>query len=333
MFLPLLPRSVHLLCLGSAAALALALPGATVFAADQRVAVVAHADPAYMEARRGPDGQPLDQTYFIVQGEFSPGAVRDRTLERTTIHEIARILAPELAKQRYLPSSSIEAADLMLVVHWGTTMRTRPDTEFLQKSNYESRDNRDFAQELRALDMEGEPENDMETQPNQRPTGQPGAPLNPTMSQRYAEEATRELFLGGGAWSQYNDEAQLGATRAESVAGILGFRRELEGHGRNPFNTAREHSLRSMMEDERYFIVIVAYDYQQYRASGNRNFKRLWVCRMSVHSPGMNFRQAVARIGIAGSPFFGTEQPTVALTRGRLREGVVEVGEPTVVSW
>lgn len=63
-----------------------------------------------------------EETYVVMPGRRYPGMTADRTMERTTIRHIAATLVPKLARLRYTPGTSAATADLLLVLHWGTTI-------------------------------------------------------------------------------------------------------------------------------------------------------------------------------------------------------------------
>lgn len=61
------------------------------------------------------------ESYYFFEGMYFGGRIRDKSLRNTEFIEIARGLAPHLAKQDYWPAQSKETCDLLLVVSWGTT--------------------------------------------------------------------------------------------------------------------------------------------------------------------------------------------------------------------
>jgi hypothetical protein len=87
---------------------------------DDRVAVQTRFAADYMAWKFG-SGAPKDETYLFAQGQYFPGVVRDRSLNRMTFMQIATTLAGGLAKQHYFPTRDLQKADLLIVVHWGMT--------------------------------------------------------------------------------------------------------------------------------------------------------------------------------------------------------------------
>ena len=61
------------------------------------------------------------ESYYFFQGLFFDGYIRDDSLTDVSFLEMAQGMAPHLAQQNYLPATSKESCDLLLVVNWGTT--------------------------------------------------------------------------------------------------------------------------------------------------------------------------------------------------------------------
>jgi hypothetical protein len=89
--------------------------------ADKHVAIKADANSAYEESRANPNGEKRVEKYVFLQGKFFPGSIKDRSLEQTEMMDVARALAPHLAKQNFLPSKDQSEADIVIAVHWGMT--------------------------------------------------------------------------------------------------------------------------------------------------------------------------------------------------------------------
>jgi hypothetical protein len=69
-------------------------------------------------AQRSPD---KPESYYFFKGIHFGGYVRDNSLRDVPFIDIAKGLAPHLAKQDYWPAQSKDTCDLLLVVNWGTT--------------------------------------------------------------------------------------------------------------------------------------------------------------------------------------------------------------------
>jgi hypothetical protein len=85
--------------------------------------------------------------------------------------------------------------------------------------------------------------------------------------------------------------------------------------------------LLSEIEYSRYFVVLMAYDFQ--RMWKQRQHKLLWETRFSINQPHNDFGKALPMMVQFASPYFG--QDSHGLVRHPIPEGRVEVHEPTLI--
>jgi hypothetical protein len=90
------------------------------YGADSRVIVSATAAPEYTLHKYG-DAQTKPESYVVMPGHYIEGEIADKSIERIPFQRITEIFAPELALRQYWPVKNIKDADLLIVVHWGTT--------------------------------------------------------------------------------------------------------------------------------------------------------------------------------------------------------------------
>ena len=81
--------------------------------------------------------------------------------------------------------------------------------------------------------------------------------------------------------------------------------------------------LMSELEESRYFVVLMAYDFQAFR-KGTKH--KLWETRFSINEPGNHFDKALPAMAQYASAYFG--QDSHGLLRRPVPEGRVDVGEP-----
>ena len=115
-----------------------------------------------------------------------------------------------------------------------------------------------------------------------------------------------------------------------SNARLLGFADDLRKDWENFFGTCQGVMLRSMLMDERYFVVLLDYDYQALLREHKQ--KLLWSTRLSMQSPGMNFRAGVGHMTSAGSVVFGHQTDGVKVRLPPERATKVEIGPVRVLS-
>ena len=82
--------------------------------------------------------------------------------------------------------------------------------------------------------------------------------------------------------------------------------------------------LMSEIEENRYFVVLLAYDFQEFRKE--KKHKLLWETRFSINEQSNDFDKALPLMAQYASRYFG--QDSHGLLRTQVPEGRVKVGEP-----
>ncbi len=82
-------------------------------------------------------------------------------------------------------------------------------------------------------------------------------------------------------------------------------------------------------EEDRYFIMIMAYDYRYYTRTHRK--LALWQAKMSAPAQGVSLEEMIPILAAAGGPQFGRETRRPLLIAAPLPEGRVIVGTPSVV--
>jgi hypothetical protein len=292
-----------------------ALFAATALHAEKMVVVFASADPAY-EASRQKDGKLLRQTYVFVEGRFIGGTVKDPQLEKTPFRRIAAKLAADLREQEYYPSKTVQAADLLLVVHWGATSPRRHEQQLMEMNT-----SRTVTQVAGNTALAA----DLEAQRTAEASGPGGFDLAvydaSDPNKPFEEAVERDLFAL---------EASSAEVSLADAAATLGISEELRRESLRPNFTEYNRTLRSFLQEERYFIVVTAYDAQKFFRT--RKLHRVWVARLSIRSPGVSFHTALERMSRVGGSFFGTNQEKLRMRKAPLRKADVEIGELILIS-
>ena len=289
--------------------------GVTGLRADNRVAVRARTDASY-EAQKFGNGAAKDETYLFFQGRFFGGSTRDRMLEKTPFQQIANTLAAGLAKQHYFPTRDLLRADLLIIVHWGVTTVTVSDFRLQGRTTLAGRD--DDAQLRQIIKNWAE---------EQKEAGV----FDPFVQ---LEAQAIDNFLNPAALVHDQMLQEMDAlsqeTSSASNARLLGFVEDMEKDRQDFFGTCQGAMLRSMLADERYFVVLLAYDYQALLKEHKQ--KLLWSTRLSMQSPGMNFRAGVGHMTSAGSVVFGHQTDGVKVRLPPERPTKIEIGPVRVLS-
>jgi hypothetical protein len=268
------------------------------------VAVSSTASEDYVRQKFGP-GAPKRENYLFFQGKFFGGTTRDPNLEHAQFIDIVKILAENMVRQNYFPTKDPKAADLLIVVHWGTTtVYEDPNRQF----NLENK-NAELSKYNDAVAAAGSSDNFL-------------ANLPPDQSGVNMQLAISDLESG--------TQQAAAATNAQ----LLGFRQQL-AKDQNQLTSSSsglsddEMALQLLLSEERYFVILMAYDYHTMK-KGSRP-QLLWSTRFSIRAPGNSFTGTLPVMGKVAADFFGHPIDGLKLEKPNAPRGKVEVGVPTVV--
>ncbi len=91
-----------------------------------------------------------------------------------------------------------------------------------------------------------------------------------------------------------------------------------------------EYELRDMLKDERYFIVLMAYDWQKLRTE--KEYELVWSTRFSLDAIGTNFREAHFALSRGAANYIGTNlDGDLGKTKTHLGPGDIEFGTIEVI--
>lgn len=290
-----------------------ALPAAGAAEDDVLTAVCSSAYNGYVRPRR-PDGSIKPETYAFGQGEYANGQMRDDSIDGFPFRKLVGLLAPYLARQDYVPTQSPDGTDLLIVVHWGTTIPYDNGSYRMALDNLKSA--------MAAGRMASQPP--VAPQPGQRSSsGAMGSDSSAALRGMQSNDLSGYLMMLE-MQNRLRDQAN-----ARNAA-LLGYMPEM---GRVDENMrfgglgTYYNDLASDVEEDRYFVILAAYDFR--RAWKQKQLKLLWVTRVSIRAHGNRFDQDVEAMVRSASHYFGQTSP--GLLRQRVPEGKVEVGEPKVI--
>ena len=274
--------------------------GPAVWAGDNSIAtaVSARVGNGYKRVRK-PDGTFKPEYYAISNGGQVAGTTTDATVDRVKYPEVAAIAMRLLAGQNYHYANSADEATLLLVVQWGSTIS-------YNRENYDDR----IRMAQKALRGDGS-----------------GGWSIPSSA----------ILAGEGATSDDTGEAEtamhilLDEQRARDRinlpnARLLGYLDEIndaDGIQRYAGGGSRFDDLIADIEEQRYYIIISAYDFPDLVKRDKR--KLMWTTRVSVRSPGNRFDDSAAAMLKSAAKYFG--QDSGRLIRGEEIKGTVELGD------
>jgi hypothetical protein len=261
-------------------------------------AVASRVSKGYVRTRL-PDGSFQPEEYAFGNGGRLDGPFRDASIDNLGFLDVARVIASALRAQNYIPAKNLKTEKLLIMVHWGTT--AAPDS---------------FATTPGVLDYESA------TVQQASPAAGAASPaaaaaLWLAMSQMSLENMQRKrIDFKNAMMLGYDSEDLIGTDFGDFAghSGVLGMHRD---------------ELLFEIEENRYFVVLIAYDFQLYWKE--KKLKALWETRFSINEPRNFFDKALPAMAQYASNYFG--QDSNGLLRKHVPGGQVEVGEPTLVEY
>ena len=259
------------------------------------VAVASTAAPDYSEQKFAPGAQ-KPETYLFYQGQFHGGTTRDPNLENAQFNQIVKTIGENMVHQNYFPSKDPKEADLLIVVHWGTT------------TIYENPNRQDDLDRLNTLLAKYNAAIAAGKHPD------PG-PLNQAQMIEESEQAEIRKAIG---------------INAE----LLGFRQQInkdmaKGSASSTGASTEGADLINALSEERYFVILMAYDFHTMKKGSTP--KLLWSTRFSIRAAGISFTNALPVMSKVAANYFGRDLDGLKVENPTAAEGKVDVGTPTVV--
>ena len=295
------------------ARVALADPGEE---AEQIEAIYSKTSNGYVRLLRA-DGSLRPETYRYGKGEFWGGEMADASVDRLTVDDIARTIAPALARRSYVPAKDPSSAELFIVISWGTTVAPEhramspafQDTEIAQMRARTPPGSPDFMKAGRTGVMSGVTgglqQGSMDGSAGTWNLGgaDPSSAITPTQSTSDAN-ANNNLIIQGSAALQL--ENQMWAQASQQNARMLGYASLADAE----------------LQRYRYFVVLQAYDH---KTLSQKKPKLLWEARLSISEHRSLFDKRLGALAENASAYFG--QDSNGLVHKAVPAGFVHIGQ------
>ncbi len=286
-----------LLVVASVACLA---PGAHAFdpGANDITAISSRVTDEYVRARQ-PDGSFAPETYVFGKGGLWAGAMEDPSMDKLNFLDIAHMIANPLATQNYLPSTNPKTTKLLIMVYWGTTRAPEHASGSNGYVNMQAANGALSAATMQAAGMSRAAAGAV--------TSAADGELSAALAMVQAENKLRER---------------------DDVANIkmLGYDSWLAKTAGDMRGTALEQSRRDLfyeVEQNRYFVVLMAYDFQLLWKE--KKHSQLWETRFSIRQSHHAFDRDLPSMAQYASRYFG--QDSHGLVQKAIPLGRVDVGE------
>lgn len=269
--------------------------------AEGTTAVASRVSKDYVRVKLS-DGSFAPEAYAFGKGGHWAGAVSDDTIDKMDFMDIARTIAGPLAAQNYVPDKDPKKTKLLIMLYWGPTTVPEPTNTSAAYTNYALAVN-----EANTLTASG----------GYAAVNAADGIMSAALGELNFEDNRRDQI-------DYKNAVMLGYNSPDGEE-LIGT-----ATGRQMQFTALRHAhndLQNEIERERYFVVLMAYDFQL--AWKEKKHKLLWETRFSVNQPRNDFGKALPLMARSASKYFG--QQSHGLIREFIPEGHVELKEPTLI--
>jgi hypothetical protein len=247
-----------------------------------------------------PDGSFKPETYAFGKGDDWRGARVDSTIDTLDFMDVARVLSVPLAEKKYLPTKDPKTTDELIMVYWGTT-----------RAPEHASDTNSYQLLVKANDQQARAIAALEKNPIQKQ-----AALELLAE---ADNALLAAQVGVQAENQRREDQDM------RNATLLGYDSwwiaTNSAMGGTPLGR-RKADMEKELEEDRYFVVLTAFDYQMLVNKKKQKF--LWEVRFSIREHGTQFDRRIAGMAELASNYFGKD--SAGLHHDVIPEGKVEIG-------
>jgi hypothetical protein len=259
--------------------------------------------------------------YAFAQGGRWNAAVSDPSLDGMSFMDVARTIAVPLATQEYMPTRDPKETKLLIVVYWGRTttgggVDNSSELQNLQSASAAATQAKASSQQQKIsstkIGSDGDGGNmvcgHIETN---------------TTAQQVTDIIAADNALTGamGIVAAQNAASDKAYEQNAAMLGYDSLFNEVNTMEAPAFQYRRKDAI-DELEHDRYFVVLMAYDFQMMWKQ--KKHKLLWETRLSIGQRGNEFNQQVAMMAKAAAQYFGKD--THGLVREDLPIGHVNVG-------
>jgi hypothetical protein len=313
------PLGIWTCVLAGLAALVAAERAAAV-STDDITAVMSRTSNDYVRARLA-DGSYQQESYAFGPGGRWAGAVSDASVDRLKFMDVAKMISHPLADQGYLPAQDPKSAKLIIMVYWGRTSTPMREEDSSATEHLANSSNRVAEAKANIQQQDVASESLRSVDGPSMVCGHIDA--NVTVSQVDDQiEADSQMT---GALSLVAAQERMRDQMDAKNAALIGFG-DLWNQVADYRGTAREFRRQEVadeLEESRYFVVLMAYDFQAMWK--DKKHKLLWETRFSIRQRHHEFDKVLTSMSRYASNYFG--QDSRGIVRMAIPEGRVNVGE------
>jgi hypothetical protein len=255
---------------------------------------------------RLPGGAPKPESYAFAEGGKWAGELSDPTIDKLKFLDVAKVIAAPLAARAYVPARDPRSTKLLIMVYWGTTAVPPPTSESIALEKMQAaQENLNKYLVTSNVDPRTKVPMGMSYMVDAALDQVTTATMLVNMENR---EKDKTDFLNAKMLG-YDDPGLVGTERGNYVRGTA-------------LAVLRDDLYREI-EENRYFVVLLAYDFQKLWREKKHDL--LWETRFSISERHNAFDKALPAMVQYASRYFGEDSG--GLLRDRIPEGRVDLGD------
>ncbi len=258
------------------------------------IAVFSSVSPDYARTTL-PDGKLKPEPFAFAEGGRLGSPMADLSVDKLRLADVARLVAPALAEQSYVSASDPKQTRLLIVVYWGSTARGSllPENQLAEGHGLAA------VRASPAYAPNGANDGHGSGDPEMSAVAYQGAIRQ--LEREANEDAIDSGLAAEDAANQKHDQLD------RQDASLLGYLPTLaSAHGSaGTAQARRRQDLIDELDAGRYFVVLLAYDFQ--RLLMHKQRKILWETRFSIREHGHEFDRDLAAMAKNASRYFGRD--------------------------
>jgi len=298
-------------------------PRACASGSDELMAVSSRKSSDYLRALQA-DGSFQPEFYAFGEGGHWSAAASDATVDRMKFMDVARAIAGPLENQNYVPANDPRKTNLLILVYWGRT-----GTAAHSNASIALQELQDAAGVAAAAKSAGTQAlasaNTILIAGGSMPCGRfdPDTNAAQASDQMPADDAMAGAMAVAAAADHSRDRAD---ARNAALLGYDSLWNAAKGLKGTPLEYRREDLVKEL-EEGRYFVVLMAYDFQMLWKQ--KKHRLLWETRVSIRQHNHGFDTELLAMAQTASRYFG--QDSHGLVRKEIPEGRVQIGDIRLV--
>jgi hypothetical protein len=267
------------------------------------------------------DGSFKPEYYAFAEGGHWVSGINDPSIDNLHFMDVARTVAGSLQNRNYIPAKDPKSTKLLIVLYWGRTSTPNRADESVAVQNLQ--DAAAPAADAKTSNAEHQIGSTMQLSVQGTTMACGHFVADTTVAQIADQIDSDNAFTGAMAVvaAENRGRDQLDAQNAS----MLGYDEWLNSSATlqgTPFEHRRQ-DLVDELEHDRYFVVLMAYDFQAMWKQ--KKHILLWETRFSIKQRGLEFDKQLAAMAKNASQYFG--QDTHGMVRKEIPLGRVEIGD------